>query len=297
MDNSVSKVLIVDDMPINRMVLASLLATNKVSSDQVESGMECLKLCRENDYDLILLDHRMPELDGVDTFVMLKEIFKEKGREVPVVCHTVENAQSNINLYKAAGFADVLIKPIDPKQLSSVLMTYLPEKDVVSIQEEELLVREETLEHEPEDMDVRDELDKLPMWLNTVPHIDLVAGVANCETAEDYVDALYIFYSSIEEKSGEIENALLNEDWTMFTLYVHSLKSIAGLVGARDLSEHAKELESASKERQINTVKNVTPTMLSEYRRFIDLLSPITLTAHTDDTDALFAALDRFIVK
>ena len=72
MESTSSRVLIVDDMPINRMILASLLATNGVPSDQVESGRECLALCQKRDYDLILLDHRMPDFDGVDTLIALK---------------------------------------------------------------------------------------------------------------------------------------------------------------------------------------------------------------------------------
>ncbi len=68
MNNTTSRVLIVDDMPVNRLVLSSLLATHGVMSDQAESGMECIELCENNDYDLILLDHRMPDMDGVDIF-------------------------------------------------------------------------------------------------------------------------------------------------------------------------------------------------------------------------------------
>lgn len=71
----------------------------------------------------------MPDLDGVDTLVRLKEIFKEKRRNTPVVCHTTDEGRRNINLYKAAGFSDVLIKPIDPKQLSEILLTYLASED------------------------------------------------------------------------------------------------------------------------------------------------------------------------
>ena len=80
MENNKSRVLIVDDMRINRIVLASILATHGITSDQAENGIECINLCRENDYDLVLLDHRMPELDGVDTLVRLKEMFKERGK-------------------------------------------------------------------------------------------------------------------------------------------------------------------------------------------------------------------------
>ena len=122
MEKESSRVIIVDDMVINRMIISSLLAGNGIKADQAESGRECIELCKKNDYDLILLDHRMPEFDGVDTLVALKDIFKDKGRDVPVICHTTEEGRKNINLYKAAGFADVLIKPIDPKQLADVLI-------------------------------------------------------------------------------------------------------------------------------------------------------------------------------
>ena len=121
------RVLIVDDMVVNRLILSELLESNGVASDLAESGKECIDLCRENTYDLILLDHRMPELDGIDTLLQLKRIFEAQGRVIPVVCHTTEDARNNTNLYKAAGFADVLFKPIQPKLLSEILMRYLPE--------------------------------------------------------------------------------------------------------------------------------------------------------------------------
>lgn len=276
MENNGSRVLIVDDMPINRMIISSLLATNGVRSDQVESGAECLEMCRQKKYDLILLDHRMPDLDGVDTLILLKELFAEQGREVPVICHTAEEGRQNINLYKAAGFADVLIKPIDPRLLSEVLMTYLPEEDILSKKDETPLLSEESPESDmPADSDTRDELDKLPVWLKTVPHIDLVAGIANCGSAEDYVDSLFIFHSSIQDKSYEIEHYLVEEDWTTYGLRVHSLKSMARLVGARNLGEYAANLERAAKCGDHAYIRSETPALLASYRFFIDRLAPL----------------------
>ena len=76
MNNNSPRVLIIDDMPVNRMILSSLLASGGVISDQGDGGLMCLDMVRDNDYDLILLDHRMPEPDGVDTLIQLKEIFK-----------------------------------------------------------------------------------------------------------------------------------------------------------------------------------------------------------------------------
>lgn len=271
MDKSgASRVVIVDDMVINRMIIASLLSSNGVASDQAESGRECLELVEKNDYDLILLDHRMPDFDGVDTLMALKDIFQKKGREIPVICHTTEEGRKNINLYKAAGFADVLIKPIDPKQLAEVLMTYLPEeKEIV---EEEIEDEEPMIGEYPEDAD---ELDKLPLWLKRVPHIDLVKGIENCGSAEDYLDALYVFYSSIEEKRDDIVNFKGNKEWTMYKLSVHSLKSIARLVGARDVAALAKKLEDAAGEMDIETINEYTKELLEAYTKFSDYLEPL----------------------
>ena len=264
MDNhSKSRVLIVDDMRVNRMILSSLLASNGVSSDLAESGTECIELCRNNQYDLILLDHRMPEIDGVDTLLQLKQIFLKTGREIPVVCHTTEDAKRNINLYKAAGFADVLIKPIEPRELSHILMTYLPEgqneKDEAA----------ETSER------VKEEMEKLPEWLKNVSQINLTSGIEHCETVKDYLDALTVFKASISEKAAEIEQFMKEENYKMYTIRVHSLKSMAKLIGAEKLSNEAAVMEYAGKHDDVDLILERTPGLLEQYRAFLTYLAPL----------------------
>lgn len=251
-----SRVLIVDDMRVNRVILSSLLASSGVTSDMAESGEKCLELCRKNAYDLILLDHRMPEIDGVDTLVQLKEIFRRTGREVPVVCHTTEDAKNNINLYKAAGFADVLIKPIRPQALSAVLMAYLPEGREREGGEEESRSR------------IEKEIAELPAWVRRTPDIDLSAGIENCDTAEDYLDALSVFAASIAEKSAEIERLWREENYRLYTVKVHSLKSMARLIGASALSDEAADLEYAGKHDDISSIREKTPALLAHYRAY-----------------------------
>ena len=257
-----SRVLIVDDMPINRIILSSLLASNGVESDMAEGGAQCVRMCAENDYDLILLDHRMPDVDGVDTLLKLKEMFRKAGREVPIVCHTTEDARKNINLYKAAGFADVLIKPIQPQEVSQILMTYLPEGKGRNGQDEER-------------SRIDQELKLLPKWLTYMPGIDIYSGIEHCETAEDYMDALSVFASSIHEKADEIEAYAKAENWAMYTLRVHSLKSIARLVGATRLSEDAADLEYAGKNGKTDFLMKNTPKLLENYRKFDEKLARI----------------------
>ena len=73
-----ARILIVDDMAINRTILSSMLTTLGISCDLAESGRECIDLCHKNSYDMILLDHRMPDMDGVETLLQLKEIFQKR---------------------------------------------------------------------------------------------------------------------------------------------------------------------------------------------------------------------------
>ena len=281
MINTTTRVLIADDMPLNRTVLASFLSSHGILSDQVESGEECLKLCEEKDYDLILLDHRMPELDGVDTLVQLKELFARRGKEIPVICHTTEEGRKNINLYKAAGFADVLIKPIDPKELAQVLMTYLsaPQEETVVADEISDAVFTKALEADLDDEanreNARAEAEKLPLWLKIVPNIDLVAGLLACGSSEDYMDALYIFHASIDERSEELLSFLEQEEWTMYALRIHSLKSMARIIGAKKLGEQAAALEEAARSDEHTFVKKNTYSFIKAYREFQVHLAPI----------------------
>ena len=277
------RVLIVDDMQINRIVLASILATRGIMSDQAESGMECLDLCEKNDYDLVLLDHRMPELDGVDTLVRLKELFDERKKDVPIICHTTEEGRSNVNLYKAAGFADVLIKPVDPRELFETIMVYLKNKEVPSKSLDEPF--ETDILSDPsfakengsdqDDIDIKKEIEKLPVWLKIIPQMDLNAGITNCGDHEDYLDALYIFYSSVDEKADELEGFLEYEDWTMYALRVHSLKSMARLIGAKKLGKTAAMLEAAAREENYDLIRRETGDFLKSYREFKAALSPL----------------------
>ncbi len=281
MDIRKPRVLIVDDMQINRIVLASILATHGIMSDQAESGMECISLCEKNDYDLVLLDHRMPELDGVDTLVRLKELFGERKKEVPIICHTTEEGRSNVNLYKAAGFADVLIKPIDPRELFEAIMVYLKDDDTSKEPKGEVSSISDLSEPETvstldvTDIDIKKEIEMLPVWLKIIPQMDLTAGVTNCGDHEDYLDALYIFYSSVDEKADELEGFLEFEDWTMYALRVHSLKSMARLIGAKKLGKTAAMLEAAAREENHDLIRRETKDFLKSYREFKNSLSPL----------------------
>ena len=273
-----SKVLIVDDAQVNRLILASILESNGISSDLAEGGRECIDMCKKNTYDLILLDHRMPDIDGVDTFIELKEIFETQGRNIPVICHTTDDAEKNINLYKAAGFADVLLKPINPQQLSDILLTYLPEGAVV----------DNTKKCE-EEQRIAKEIAKLPDWISDINELDIRSGIEHCETSADYLDALSVFVHSISAKSEDIRQYTGEGNWKMYTLRVHSLKSMSQLIGANSLADIAEELEYAGRHEDTDVIAARTPELLTEYLAFSQLLEH--LPEPDDDNEVTSAIL------
>ena len=258
-----ARVLIVDDMAVNRTILSSVLTTMGICCDLAESGNECLNMCHKNTYDLILLDHRMPGMDGVETLTHLKEIFRKNGVETPVICHTADEGKNYINLYKAAGFADVLIKPVDPGKLMVMLMTYLPDGGFEVPAEEERKIH------------VQEELSSLPDWLKTITGLDLKSGIEHCDTAPDYLDALTVFAGSIEEKANDIERFEKEENWPMYLLRVHSLKSVARLVGASSVADKAADLEYAGMQQEYALVHVLTLKLLEEYRGMLKILEPL----------------------
>ena len=125
-------------------------------------------------------------------------------------------------------------------------------------------------EHREEEQyseDARGKLEKL----SHICDLDIEEGIKNNETAEDYLEALEIFCDSIDRKSTEIENYMQEGNIESYTVKVHSLKSLAKLVGAMELSEFAKKLEFAGKDGDIDTINNETGDLLKIYREYKNL--------------------------
>ena len=257
-------ILIVDDMPVNNAILVSMLESMDISCDVAQNGYECLSMCRNHTYDMILLDHRMPGMDGVETLARLRDIFRHTGTETPVICHTADEGRDYINLYKAAGFADVLIKPVDPEKLKDILSTYLPEGKYVIPSDNG------KIKH------IEKELASLPSWLKNIPQLNLKSGIEHCDTAEAFLDTLQVFTRSIKEKAADIEQFEKEENWPVYLLRIHSLKSVARLIGASSIADKAAELEYAGSHHEYALVHALTPALVDEYRSMIPFFEKLT---------------------
>lgn len=126
------EILLVDDNRVNRRVFCGLLKQTKVQITDVGSGRECLDHIRQKHYDLIFLDHMMPEMDGMETMQHMKEMEENLCKDTPVIMLTANAIMGAKEQYLAAGFDDFLAKPIDQVKLERLMMHWMPQEKVHS---------------------------------------------------------------------------------------------------------------------------------------------------------------------
>lgn len=120
-----ARALVVDDSKINLKVACGLLKPTEMQIDSCESGKECLKLCRENHYDIIFMDHMMPEMDGIEAFKRIREDKTLKSTDSPIVVLTANTVSGSREMYEEVGFDYYMKKPIDVLELGEVIKKYV----------------------------------------------------------------------------------------------------------------------------------------------------------------------------
>lgn len=258
-----AKLLVVDDNEMNLQVLSGLLRSTRVQLDTALSGRECLKKLSEHAYHLVLLDHMMPEMDGIETLHALRE----DGHTLPVIALTANSAENGESYYVSEGFCGYLSKPVDGRKLEETLQRFLPE---------EVLLNPLSVDAAPDDEEDAKDAQLLPEWLYETEGIIPAEGVKNCGSEEAFLSALQTFYDTLPEKADEIEKAYVAEDWDFYTIKVHALKSSARIIGASELSALAEALEAAGKAQDIDTIRRDSGHLLLDYRAYSDKLERLS---------------------
>ncbi|MCI5934505.1 MAG: ATP-binding protein [Lachnospiraceae bacterium] len=123
-----AKILVVDDVPMNLIVVKGLLKATKIQIDTAKNGANCLELVQKNRYDIIFLDHLMPEMDGIETLQNMKLLEENPNRNTPVIMLTANAIVGAKEEYMEAGFTDYLTKPVQETLLHEMIMKYLPKE-------------------------------------------------------------------------------------------------------------------------------------------------------------------------
>ena len=125
-----ARILVVDDVSVNLKIFTLLLKNTEVMIDTADSGARGLELYKENHYDMIFLDHMMPQMDGIETFEEIRKTDRYKSERTPVVVLTANAIEGADKEYLAIGFTDYLTKPVQSDELERVIVKLLPDEMV-----------------------------------------------------------------------------------------------------------------------------------------------------------------------
>ena len=244
-----ARILVVDDVSMNLLVISQLLKKTRMKVDTCLSGKECLYMIQKEHYDVILLDHMMPEMDGIETLKAFKDMYNHKCQDTPVIALTANAIVGVREMYIQEGFVDYLSKPVEGSDLEVMLRKYIPAEKVQIITEE---IREESQEEQTGETSVAAAVSpNYAQFPEKLDWLDVAMGIKYCADSEEvYREALQEFCDVGQEMRNLIDGAYENEDWKNYTIHVHGLKSSALSVGATKLAEETASLEQAGQKLQ-----------------------------------------------
>ena len=251
-----ARVLVVDDNPVNIKILRGLLLHYEIDADTAESGEEAVRKASENTYDMILMDHMMPGMNGEDALKAIRDLPNEERSKVPVIAVTANAIRGMRDEYIRMGFTDYLSKPVETPKIEQILKEHLPKNLFVTVEEE--------------DQKPQDELDI------EIKGVDIDAGLAKCDrNAKDYIEILGIFTEFGPDKASEIEKFAEEHDYENYMIAVHALKSVAAHIGAHQLFTMARVHELAGKSNNTEFIASNYDKLVSLYRGIIENIKEV----------------------
>jgi len=234
-----ARVLLVEDNEINQEVAIGQLEDAEVFVDLAENGAEAVRMARENDYDVVLMDMQMPVMDGIEATRILRS--DARFQTLPIIAMTANALVSDRELCLQAGMNDHIAKPIDPDQLFGVLLRWIERSEGDGAGLRELSEARATVVHTPALADGPLDIDG----------IDVKSALKRTGgNRKRYVALLRRFAQQQAGTVDEIRKALSMGDAATAERAAHSLKGAAGTLGATTLSEIAAKAEAAIKTGQ-----------------------------------------------
>ena len=270
-----AEVLIVDDNAVNLTVAEGLLEPLKMKIDTAISGKAAVDKITKRHYDIVFMDHMMPELDGVETTHIIRR-FHPEYNDVPIIALTANAVEGTKEMFCREGMNDFVAKPIELRMLVSKVKQWLPPEKIQRVMGGQSGRKPE----EVSNIEVGD--------------LDVAYALKFLGSEELFWTVLKVYYHAIEKKAEQIKLLEQKEDWPGYTIEVHALKSSSKQIGAISLSEKAAALEKAGNARDLNFIHRRTDEMLQQYREYLTVLEPFcTDKEETEDKDEISEAALR----
>lgn len=262
-----ANILITDDNSMNLTLMKGLLKRTKMNVDTASGGYECLELTRNKKYDLIFMDHMMPELDGLETFNILKSESANPNQNTAVIVMTANAIAGCREKYLEHGFDDYFSKPIEPNKLDALIIKYLPSELIhkgSSVPAADVVISDTDLPKVPTDTTCYD--DEIPAELL---EINQELGLSYCLNMENlYKEVLKKFHNQFSSGVPQLNDYVKIKDWKNYAILAHGMKGAALNIGATNFSELSLKHELAGKEENADFI-------LSNYEFYLKVIKAL----------------------
>lgn len=246
-------VLIVDDNDINRAIAKGVIEPLGMQVDLAASGAECIEKVRNFRYDIIFMDHMMPEMDGIEAAHIIKQRFPSYA-DVPIIALTANAAGDAREMFLREGMSDFIAKPISLRIITNKIRRWLPSEKIIPVSKSENKAQPQRI-------------------LPDIPELDLKSAMELMGSEKLLLNVIEQYYRSIDKNIAKINASYENGNTELLTIEFHSLKSTSKQIGANKLSQMAKDLETAGKNNNNIYISENIEKFLDEYKTMKNVLS------------------------
>jgi signal transduction histidine kinase/DNA-binding response OmpR family regulator len=259
------RILVVDDVVTNLDVAKGIMLPYGLTVDCVTGGREAVRLVREGKphYDLIFMDHMMPEMDGIEAVrVIREEIGSEYAKNIPIIALTANALTGNDNMFKQHGFQDFLSKPIDIMKMDVALNTWVKDRS-----REKAYFETHTEAKAPDAAQKPKEASLAGIRIEGLDTDDGLKRLGGKESI--YITILRSFAKGTPALLDRVKNC---DEVSLpdYTIAVHGIKGSCRNVGAKALGDEAETLENAAKAGDLARVLSGTGALVAGVERLIN---------------------------
>jgi signal transduction histidine kinase/CheY-like chemotaxis protein/HPt (histidine-containing phosphotransfer) domain-containing protein len=269
-----AEVLVVDDFPSNLLVAEGLLAPYGMRIFTCANGCEAVAWVRKRPFDLVLMDHMMPEMDGVEATHVIREMDEKYARTMPIVALTANAVAGMREMFLENGFNDFLSKPIETFKLDAVLRKWIPADKQRTVPKRG--------ERKPQPAEPPAET-----ALPEMAGVDVAAGLARIGgSPRRYGELLEMFRRDVMAAFPSLEREPDDASLRSFTTRVHALKSALANIGANELSHAAALLEKAGREANLPAIRDTLPPFREKLGALTAQIAEFSMPSRTRPPDA-----------
>lgn len=250
-----ARVLVVDDVKMNLRVVEGLLKDTQIQLDTATSGKEALTKVTKTRYDIILMDHMMPDMDGIETFAAMQQMDDSLCNGTPVIMLSANAILGAKEDYLKHGFTDYLSKPVGEKALHAMILKYLPHHMV-----RKAVAATPAVEDVPQNF---------MEAMKKIPELDIKQGLTYCAESEEFYQEMVEEYQK-GDPTADLQKFLEAEDCKNYRIVVHALKSSSRTIGAEQLAKMAEAQEHAAAADKLDEVRENHDALVQAYRNLIE---------------------------